>query len=257
MTATAANDVARVPTSARPVIESPSPESPIESSSSAPTVPQSLSTASNPAADSTSTITATNKGEATFYGGNVSGGMCSFSTYSIPSGLFGTALSDFNWNSAGNCGACVSVTGPNGNSVKAMIVDQCPNCGPNHLDLFPDAFAKLADPSKGVIPVEWAIVPCGITSPLILHNKSGTSKYWFSMQVVNANIPVSKLEISTDGGKTWQATTRKEYNFFENPSGFGTETVDVRVTSTSGQAIVVKKVGVASGSSVTAGSNFS
>ncbi|KAF1933477.1 carbohydrate-binding module family 63 protein [Didymella exigua CBS 183.55] len=197
-------------------------------------------------------------GEATFYGGNVSGGTCSFDGgYTIPSGLFGTALSDSNWNDAGNCGACVAVTGPSGNVVKAMIVDQCPGCGTNHLDLFPDAFAKLANPTEGVIPISWDIVPCGITSPFVLKNKSGTSKDWFSMQVVNSNVAVASLEVSTDGGKTWQATTRQTYNYFENSAGFGTQTVDVKVTSTSGQSIIVKGVSIAENTTKTASSNFS
>lgn len=43
------------------------------------------------------------RGEATFYGGNVHGGMCSFSTYNIPRGLHGVALSSSNWNNSGNC----------------------------------------------------------------------------------------------------------------------------------------------------------
>jgi len=60
-------------------------------------------------------------GEATFYGGNLAGGACSFSTYTLPSSLFGTALSDSNWDDAAECGACVSVTGPNGNSITAMV----------------------------------------------------------------------------------------------------------------------------------------
>jgi hypothetical protein len=60
-------------------------------------------------------------GEATFYGGNLHGGTCSFSTYTLPSGIYGTALSDSNWVDAGNCGACVSVTGPAGNSITAMV----------------------------------------------------------------------------------------------------------------------------------------
>jgi expansin len=59
-------------------------------------------------------------GQATFYGGNM-GGACSFSTYTLPSGIFGTALSSTNWDNSGNCGACISVTGPNGNSIKAMV----------------------------------------------------------------------------------------------------------------------------------------
>lgn len=76
------------------------------------------------------------------------------------------------------------------------------------------------------------------------------------MQVVNANIPVASLEVSTDGGASWQATTRQDYNFFENASGFGTETVDVRVTSETGEVVTVNNVSVASGTEVTASGNF-
>jgi expansin (peptidoglycan-binding protein) len=205
---------------------------------------------------SSTALSGSNSGQATFYGGNISGGTCSFSTYSLPSGIFGTALSDSNWDDAGNCGACIEVTGPSGNSIKAMIVDECPGCGTNHLDLFPDAFSALANPTIGIINVTWDIVPCGITSPLSLRNKEGTSQYWFAMQVINANVPVAKLEVSTDGGATWQATTRQDYNFFENASGFGTDTVDVRVTSSTGEVITVNSVGVASGTEVTASGNF-
>lgn len=43
------------------------------------------------------------RGEATFYGGNVHGGMCSFSTYNLPHGLPGVALSSSNWNNGANC----------------------------------------------------------------------------------------------------------------------------------------------------------
>ena len=41
-------------------------------------------------------------GQATFYGGNVQGGTCSFSTYTLPAGLYGTALSDSNWANSYN-----------------------------------------------------------------------------------------------------------------------------------------------------------
>ncbi|KAJ9142916.1 Rare lipoprotein A [Pleurostoma richardsiae] len=212
-----------------------------------------------PSAESSSTTTSDSaavSGESTFYGGNLAGGMCSFSTYTLPAGLYGTAFSGSAWDSAANCGACVKVTGPNGNSITAMIVDQCPECDAGHLDLFQDAFEQLGDLSAGIISTSYTFVPCGITSPIVLHNKSGTSAYWFSMQVVNANEPVAKLEVSTDGGSTWQATTRQSYNFFENSSGFGTSSVDVRVTSQGGKTIVVNGVSVASDSQVTAGSNF-
>ncbi|EFX06552.1 extracellular cellulase [Grosmannia clavigera kw1407] len=195
-------------------------------------------------------------GEATFYGGNVVGGACSLSAYTLPSSLFGTAYSGAVWDNAANCGRCVQVTGPSGSSIKAMIVDECPECAEGHLDLFQNAFAELADISKGVISTSYSFVECGISSPIVLHSKSGTSAYWFSMQVINANEGVAKFEVSTDGGSTWQSTTRSDYNFFENASGFGTSTVDVRITSTSGTTIEVSSVSVASDSQTTASSNF-
>jgi hypothetical protein len=60
-------------------------------------------------------------GEATVYGGNVAGGTCSFSTYTLPAGIFGTALTDSSWDNSANCGRCVSVTGPAGNKITAMV----------------------------------------------------------------------------------------------------------------------------------------
>ncbi|KAF7591249.1 hypothetical protein BBP40_001810 [Aspergillus hancockii] len=218
--------------------------------------PAASATTYNRSATSSSSTGSTNAGSATFYGGNVGGGACSFSGYTLPSNLFGTALGSPRWDNAAECGACVSVTGPNGNSVKAMIVDKCPECDSNHLDLFQNAFAELADISKGVIDINWSYVSCDISSPLILKNKEGTSQYWFSMQIVNANEAVASLEVSTDGGSTWQKTTRSDYNFFENTSGFGTEKVDVRVTGKSGKVVRVNSVGVTGGSSVTASGNI-
>ncbi|OJD32601.1 carbohydrate-binding module family 63 protein [Diplodia corticola] len=198
-----------------------------------------------------------NSGEATFYGGNVSGGMCSFTGYTIPSGIYGTALSDANWDTAGNCGACVKVTRPSsGKSLTAMVVDQCPGCGTNHLDLFQDGFMLLGTASEGIIDVSWDFVKCGITTPITLKNKEGTSAYWFSMQVVNSNERVKSLQVSTDGGSTWKDTTRKEYNFFENQSGFGTDTVAVKVTGVSGKTIITKDVKVSGGVTKVAASNF-
>jgi len=104
--------------------------------------------------------------------------------------------------------------------------------------------------------VTWDYVDCPITSALSLHNKEGVSAYWFSMQVVNANKRVESLEFSTNSGSTWTSTKRQDYNFFEYSSGSGTTTVDVRVTSIDGDVVIVKNVGISSGVSVTAGSNF-
>lgn len=221
-----------------------------------PSAASAAAAAVSPKASPNTSSAGSKRGEATFYGGNLDGGMCSFTGYTLPSGLFGTALTDSDWDSANACGTCVSVTGPSGNKITAMVVDQCPGCGPHHVDLFPDAFKKLADPSKGIIPVSWEVVPCGITTPIVLKNKSGTSAHWFSMQVMNSNVQVTSLDVSTDGGKTWKGTKRQPYNFFENSAGFGTDSVDVKITSSGGQSIIIKGVSVAAGTTKAGTSNF-
>ncbi|KAK2065172.1 barwin-like endoglucanase [Colletotrichum caudatum] len=212
--------------------------------------------ASSPAPVTQNAVSPPTSGRSTFYGGNTSGGTCSFSTYQIPPGLYGTAFSGQIWDSAAHCGSCVRVTGPKGNSVVAMITDQCNECDKGHLDLYKDAFAQLGSVSDGVISTSYEFAECGITSPIKLHNKSGTSAYWFSMQVLNHNEPVSTLEVSTDGGSTWKKTARQPYNFFENSSGFGTDSVDVRLTAESGKIVIIKNVSVKSDSEHDAASNF-
>ncbi|KAH7201611.1 RlpA-like double-psi beta-barrel-protein domain-containing protein-containing protein [Fusarium oxysporum] len=193
-------------------------------------------------------------GSSTFYGGNLAGGNCMFSTYTLPSGILGTAFSGQKWDNSANCGACIEVTGPSG-TIKAMIVDKCPECDPGHLDLFPDAF-KAVGGTDGIVKTSYKFVECGITTPLVLHNKEGTSANWFSIQVVNANEPVKSVQVSIDGGSTWKSTERKDYNFFENPAGFGKTSVDVKVTSSTGKSVVVKNVGVTAGAQYKASSNF-
>lgn len=65
------------------------------------------------------------------------------------------------------------------------------------------------------------------------------------------------MEISTDGRSTWQSgLTRQSYNFFENSSGFGTDTVAVRVESEDGDRVVVKNVPVTSDKSTGASGNY-
>ncbi|KAL2010208.1 hypothetical protein VTN00DRAFT_6015 [Thermoascus crustaceus] len=194
-------------------------------------------------------------GQVTYYEGDINKGTCSFTGYTLPAGIFGSALSVNAWDDASNCGACVNIKGPTG-SIKAMIVDQCPSCQENHIDLFQDAFSALASLATGLLNIKYEFVPCDISSPIVLKNKDGSSPYWFSMQVVNANIPVKTLEVSTDGGNTWQQTQREQYNFFNKDGGFGTDTVDVKVTSKTGKVLITKGVKVGSGVSHTAAENF-
>lgn len=51
---------------------------------------------------------------------------------------------------------------------------------------------------------------------MLFMNKSGASQYWNSIQIQEANTPVTSLEVSTDGGSSWIPLERKsESNFCE------------------------------------------
>jgi expansin len=117
------------------------------------------------------TVCTAYQGQATWYGGNLHGGACGFSTYNLLPGIYGTAMTDQDWWGSKICGACIQVTRPGGNSITAMVntdmdcklsastesilrvINECPGRGNAHLDLFPDAFSALANPNVGVIGV--------------------------------------------------------------------------------------------------------
>jgi hypothetical protein len=58
-------------------------------------------------------------GIATWYAGAV--GACSFDGYTLPAGVFGTALGLNLYSTAAQCGACVSVKNAAGKSITAMV----------------------------------------------------------------------------------------------------------------------------------------
>ena len=65
------------------------------------------------------------------------------------------------------------------------------------------------------------------------------------------------LQVSTDGGSTWQGgLQRQEYNFFEQSSGFGTDSVAVRAVGADGGSAVAKGVAVTGGNVVEANGNY-
>lgn len=69
----------------------------------------------------------------------------------------------------------------------------------------------------------------------------------FSMQVLNANFPVTALHVSTDGGNRWEETSRQNYNYFEKEGkgGFGKDRVMVRISCSNGRQVILPDVSMA------------
>src|SRR3569833_1390497 len=62
---------------------------------------------------------------------------------------------------------------------RAKVVDECPSCPENRVNLYKEAFVQIGEVTDGTVNVEWNIVSCNVKSPIILLNKTGSSKYWY------------------------------------------------------------------------------
>lgn len=179
------------------------------------------------------------EGIATFYDATGAGN-CSFDA--TPNDLDIAAFDAQSYAGSTACGACVKVKGPSG-EVTVRIVDSCPGCDPNHLDLSESAFAKIAEPSRGRVPVTFSTVACGVSGAMAYHFKDGSSKWWTAIQVRNHRLPVAKVEYQKAGA--FVAMKRANYNFFVEAKGVGDQPngLVVRVTAADGQVVEEKLPG--------------
>jgi len=173
-------------------------------------------------------------GIATYY--NATGeGACMFDA--SPNDMNVTAINAEEWEGSAWCGTCIDVTGPSG-SVRVRVVDLCPECNAGHLDLSREAFAQIAAMELGRVDITWQMVACDVTGPVSYRYKDGANQWWTAVQVLNHRLPIETMEYSKDGGSTWQAMERMDYNYFLTGSGFGTGATQVRITAIDGQTLV-------------------
>lgn len=173
-------------------------------------------------------------GVATHYEAEDGNGACLFG----PSDdMMIAAMNETDYEASNACGAYVLVRAANGNTVTVRITNLCPlPCAPGQLDLSKQAFAELADPQLGRIPVTWSLLSPGSAGTISIRYKEGSSQWWCGIQVIDHRNPVAKLEVGAGDG--WLALPRADYNYFlsENGSGCGGE---IRITDIYGERLTV------------------
>jgi expansin (peptidoglycan-binding protein) len=152
-----------------------------------------------------------------------------------PNDLMVAAMNAPDWNDSAWCGACLDVTGPNGDVV-VRVVDECPGCATGDLDLSEQAFAAIASLSTGRIAISWHEVACVVTTPIVYYYKDGTSAYWTAIQLRETRYPIAMLETRAGSG-AWQAIPRQDYNYFVVSTGLGAGPYALRVTDDRGQKL--------------------
>ena len=104
------------------------------------------------------------------------------------------------------------------------------------IDLSQQAFAKLANPSAGRIPITWSLLSPALSNTISIRYKTGSSRYWCGIQVLGHRNPVAALEVRVGGG--WRPLSRTDYNYFLSPDGGGCGG-PVRITDIYGQQLTV------------------
>ncbi|MEV6997405.1 expansin EXLX1 family cellulose-binding protein [Streptomyces sp. NPDC093982] len=222
----------------------PSPSKP--SSSPPPATTTAAPRASNSAAASASATApaagrirpgVTYDGIATFYDTGNGDGAC---LYGPTDDVMTAAMNHADYETSRACGAYVRVRAAGGASVTVRITNECPlPCAPGQLDLSVQAFAKLATPSAGRIPISWSLLSPGAPEAperISIRYKTGSSSHWCGIQAVGHRNPLARLDVRDGGG--WRQLRRTEYNYFlsEQGSGCGGE---LRLTDIYGERLTL------------------
>lgn len=176
---------------------------------------------------------ATHTGEATYYNEADGGGNCSFDP--TPQDLMVGAMNHTDYANSAICGAYVELAGPNG-TIIIRIVDQCPECPAGNIDLSPSAFSKIAELSKGRVPITWRIVSPDISGPIRYQFKEGSSQWWTAVQIRNHRNPIATFEYLDKSGQ-FKVVPREDYNYFVESSGMGPGPYTFRVTDSYGNVL--------------------
>jgi expansin len=184
----------------------------------------------------TSNVPEQRTGRATYYDATGDGN-CMFGP--SPSDLMVAAISHEDYGVPGPaayCGAYVEVTGELG-SVVVRIVDKCPDagCTKGHLDMSPQAFAKIAPIVKGIVPITWRVVSPNLGRAMAYHIKPGSNQWWTAIQARYHRNPIVKMEYRNGAGQ-WIVMQRQDYNYFVG-SNMGVGPYTLRVTDRYGNVV--------------------
>jgi len=207
--------------------------------------------------------TALSSGRGTFYS-DWDGGACSMAPIdrtNFPTAYI--AALNTNWYNSGKvCGQCYEVacvgawTGSNacctGKNVTVLVTDHCPAGGTwcngdvNHMDLSDAAFTRIANPSCGVIKLNYRQVPCPYYSRnIVAKMKDGINAWWFAVMFkqVAGYGSIVKAEIKDSAMTSWSAMTHQSYHYWVGQSTAGFKPpLSFRVTDLEGNVVVMDKV---------------
>jgi expansin len=237
-----------------PAVVSPAPGSPaivgspvlaagLVQATARPAAPRPSATRTRPAASAGAPLAGriqpgvTYHGVATEYSAGNGDGACLFGP---AANLMIAAMNYTDYETAKACGDYVLVQAADGASVTVLITNECPlPCAPGQLDLSQQAFARIANPAAGRVPITWKLLSPAMSRTISIRYMTGSSRWWCGIQVIGHRNPVALLEVRAGNG--WQRLPRTSYNYFISAHGSGCGG-PIRITDIYGQQLAVSGI---------------
>ena len=195
-------------------------------------------------------------GDATAYGMPDGGGNCLFPKEEYYNDMMLAAINHEQYVDDLGCGLCAVVVSTSNDfqPIRVRILDQCPECAHGSLDLSDKAFKALTNMNPSRVKITWALIPCDVeiadypplvTNPNIKFQfKTGSSQWWFQVQIFNTRYPVAAVEMKVNG--QFVSLDREVHNYWVKPDGaVGSGPYTFRVTLADSSVILAENVRMA------------
>jgi expansin (peptidoglycan-binding protein) len=176
---------------------------------------------------------------AVFYDPGTAVGSCSLGPFPA-SGRY-VSLPPERFGHSAACGSYLTVQGPRG-QVRAEVVDLCPGCAANMINLSRAAFAVIADPEPGSARVRyWPLGNPPLPGPLILR-LGQTQAGLPTLQVRRHGNALAAVAVAAPGSPGWQALTLNGNGIWVATSRLGAGPFNIRITDVRGHQVVIRRV---------------
>ena len=196
-------------------------------------------------------------GDGTAYGMSTNGGNCLFPKDEYYNDMMYAAINQDQYMTDLGCGLCavaVSTSNPY-KPVRVRIIDRCPECEHGSLDFSDKAFKAMTNMNPARVKISWALIPCDVevagypalvepNSNIKFQFKTGSSQWWFQVQIFNTRYPVAAVEMKVGG--SFVGMNREAHNYWVKPDGnVGAGPYTFRVTLADGSVVLAENVQMA------------
>lgn len=139
------------------------------------------------------------------------------------------------------CGAYLDITGPLG-TIQAEIVDMCPGCGDDQIDLSPAAFSRIQAIPRGTAKISYQLArDPALAGPLAVRVAPGSNAGSLAVQILNHGNPLSGVQVNG------RPLTLRGDGYWIAARGAGTGPFNVLVTDADGNSAVLTGISLRPG----------